>query len=75
VATNEDIMRELGRLSAKFDTLNEVVVGQGGDGGLRGDVRALMSLRDKGLGVVFAIGLFGAILVLGVKAWITDMLT
>jgi len=54
--------------------------GKGGSGlfgevlRLKTDVRGLLDLKTKGLGFIGAIVLFGALIILGVKGWITGLL-
>lgn len=67
------VIAALARIEAKLENLSEIVVGRDGDGGLRADLRALASLRDKGLGMVAAVAVLGAVLVLGLKAWIVSL--
>lgn len=42
--------------------------------GLLGDVHALMQLRMKAIGFVAAIGLTGAVLILGVAHWVQSVM-
>lgn len=72
--------RELGKLSSSLGEEPDAD-GRGGKG-LIGDVRkmsrditGLMSLRDKGLGAIAAIGLFGALIILGVTHWVQSVVS
>ncbi|MCI3182131.1 hypothetical protein C5708_17950 [Caulobacter sp. CCUG 60055] len=65
-----EVTAALARIEAKLESLSEIVVGRDGDGGLRADLRAMMSLRDRGLGMVAALTILGAVLMVVVKAWL-----
>jgi hypothetical protein len=83
--SNEPLSVTLAEINRKLDTLTRTVGEESDDGksgtGLFGEVRrntlelaALKSLRDRGLGLMLGVLLFGAIVALGFKQAATTIL-
>lgn len=72
--TDSDLAKQLGEISGQLTELKNIVVGEDGDGGLRRDLKHLISLRDKGLGVLLVLGLivtaFGGVL----REWLAHLI-
>lgn len=74
------------RMQAGFDAVHLSIGKPSDDGkggsGLWGEVRrtqvdlaALTALRNQGVGLIAAVGLFGVLIVLGVKQWIAQVMS
>lgn len=72
-------------LEAKLDSLIALIGEPSADGkgghGLIGQINRLAAtvddltaLKNKGVGVIFAVGLFGVLIVLGVRQWIGNII-
>lgn len=67
--SHTDIYAELGKISASVEALGAEIKS------LRKDVEDLKGLKNKGVGFMAAIALCGALLLLGVKSWIINLVS
>lgn len=76
--THHDLERKIDELLKMFGEASED--GKGGTG-LIGQINRLTvrvdeltDLKNRGVGVIFAVGLFGVLIVLGIRQWIGNMI-
>lgn len=76
--THHDLEQKIDQLLDMFGKPSED--GKGGTGlvgqlnRLTVRVDELTDLKNKGVGVIFAVGLFGVLIVLGIRQWIGNMI-
>ena len=75
------LMNERNLLLQRFvDAIGEESFdGKGGSGligklaRLENKVDGIIELKNKGIGIIMAVGIFGAVIILGIRSWITSI--
>jgi hypothetical protein len=85
-AFRQEVRDALGGMKSQHEKLLDAIGkpaddGKGGSGltgqllRLQADVRGLLDLKTKGMGVFLAVMFFGALIVAGFKDWLTNLLS